>query len=30
VKLDISPEKINQAAAPYLQGVTTTDAPPMP
>ncbi len=30
VKLDISPEKINQAAAPYLQGVTITEAPPMP
>jgi hypothetical protein len=30
VKLDISPEKINQAATPYLQGVTTVDAAPMP
>jgi hypothetical protein len=30
VKLDVSPEKINQAAAPYLQAVTTIEAPPAP
>jgi hypothetical protein len=30
VKMDVSPEKINQAAAPYLQGVTVLESPMMP
>lgn len=29
VKMDVSNEKINQAAAPYLKGVTTVEAAPM-
>ena len=28
VKLDVSDDKINQASAPYLKGVTASDMPP--